>query len=179
MLSLYNIQKKFIAALHDEKNTHAIFSYIKPTAKLSAHEHFSIYKNSIIGTLQKTLQAIYFVSNKLVGDDFFIAMTNCYTAETSSYSPDLSNYGATFADFIAGFSPAQSLPYLVDVARLEWAWHQLFGAADNPIIDFQKLAACYTTAGDNLVFLLPNSSSLLHSPYPIHRIWEVNQSILC
>lgn len=175
MLSLYDIQKNFIAALRDEKNANAIFAYINPTTKLSVHEHFFIYKNSIIGALQKTLQAIYFVINKLVGDDFFIGMANYYIAKTPSYSSDLSDYGATFANFIADFPPAQSLPYLADVAHLEWASHSLFSVADNPIMNFQKLAACYT-AGNDLLFLLPNGSSLLHSVHPIHRIWEVNQS---
>ena len=45
-------------------------------------------------------------------------------------SPLLFQYGGSFADFIAGFAPAAPLPYLRDMARLEYAQGLAYHAAD-------------------------------------------------
>jgi len=46
----------------------------------------------------------------------------------SARAAALAEYGDGFADFLAGFAPAQSLPYLADVARLEWAINAAYHA---------------------------------------------------
>lgn len=173
MSQLHELQKRFVAALNS--NDDAIFTLIQPTAYLSAQEHLAIYQSSITGALQKALKEIYPVCRKLVGEDFFIGMINPYIEHYSSQAPDLASYGEHLADFIATFPPAMSLPYLADVARLEWAWHSLFTARASRGVAFDQLAAQSETQGERIIFLMPPKSSLLTSPYPIHRIWEVNQ----
>lgn len=174
MLTLTNLQKQFALALNDEDAQ--IINHIRPSTRLDSQHHFGIYRNSVCGALQKVLKEIFPVCLKLVGEDFFLAMSNRYIQVTPSYSPDLGDYGDTFADFIANFPPASSVPYLADVARLEWAWHRIFEAPESKSINFQKLAECYETQGENIIFALPEGSFLLNSIYPIHQIWEMNQS---
>lgn len=174
MQSLHDLQSQFV---HDLiHNSEDIFLYIRSSEKLSAKEHLAIYQSSIFGAKQKVLNEIYTVCNKLVGEEFFIAMINEYIPTTISRAPDIADYGADFSDFIADFQPAKSLPYLADVARLEWAWHRIFYARPLQEIDFQKLAECYQNSGDKIIFSLPLDSFLIFSPYPIHQIWEVNQN---
>ena len=57
-------------------------------------------------------------------------MARAYALAEPPRSPVLMDYGAGFADFIAGFAPAASLPYLPDVARIERAWREAYHAAD-------------------------------------------------
>ncbi len=173
MLQLHELQRYLKRALNSESNE--VLTYIQTTQHLSASEHLAIYQSSITGALQKVLNETYPVCHKLVGNDFFIMMVNEYIARYSSCSPDLASYGAHMADFVASFPQASSLPYLADVARVEWAWHTLFNARASRGIAFDKLAATYTTQGEKIIFVLPPKSSLLTSSYPIHRIWEVNQ----
>jgi len=158
MPTLFESQKQFITSLNTEKN------------------ETIIYLNSIIGSLQKTLKEIYPVCEKLVGEDFFLAMTKNYIAITPSLSPDLADYGESFANFIEYFQPAKSLPYLADVTRLEWAIHRVFGASESGRIELQQLAARFAESGEELLFSLPNNSFLLTSPYPIYTIWQMNQN---
>ena len=40
--------------------------------------------------------------------------------------PVLAEYGAGFPDFVADYEPARGLPYLADVARLDWALNVAF-----------------------------------------------------
>ena len=173
MLSLHELQREIIRGIDSENNI--ILNYIQPTEKLSAEQQLEIYRSSVTGILQKALKDIYPVCLKLVGEDFFLAMIDFYIAETKSHAADIGEYGENFPRFIAHFTPANSLPYLSDVARLEWAWHKIFNAADNPVFDFQELAERYRFAADKIILLLPNDCALLSSLYPIDKIFETNQ----
>lgn len=173
MVSLRELQLEFVNALNN-RGSHC-FDYICATRALTAEEHLHIYKSNIVGALQKVLKEIYPVCHKLVGDDFFLYLINAYIEQNSSTHPDIGSYGGSLPDFIADFENAKALVYLPDVARLEWAWHRQFVARQSPGIDFEKLAACYTDCGEEIIFSLPLDCVLLCSPYPIHRIWEVNQ----
>jgi hypothetical protein len=83
--------------------------------------------------------------------------------------------GAQFAVFLCDFAPAASLVYLPDVARLEWAYHEVFHARQSAPIDTTQFAAMTVEEISILRFTLPASSQLIHSPYPVLRIWQVNQ----
>lgn len=172
MLSLNELQREFIKGLRSESNE--ILKMICSN-QLSSHDHLEIYRKSVMGSFQKVLKEIYPVCLKLVGEEFFIAMINIYIEKTVSTSTDIGNVGRNFSDFVANFAPSESLPYLSDVAKLEWAMHSIFSAPDSPRFDFEKLHRCIQTSEGEIIFILPSGSHLLSSSYPVHRIWEMNQ----
>ncbi len=94
---------------------------------------------------------------------------------TTSRSADLANYGEDFQNFIARFKHTENLPYLPDVANLEWAWHRAFHAADETRLDTERLAEVPESDKGQIIFKLPRSASLISSEYPINHIWQVNQ----
>lgn len=158
-----------------EENT-ALTAIISPHDHLTLVERLAIYRRSIISGFIHTLEETYPVCHKLVGNDFFTAMARHYIAITPATSPDLADYGESFAHFITTFKPAQSLPYLTDVAHLEWACHKTIDAANSPPLDIQALATVPTLQQAKLIFQLPAGCTILSSPFPIQRIWEVNQN---
>ena len=85
----------------------------------------------------------------------------------------------TSATLSPGFSPALSLraqlAYLPDVARLEWAWHRAFHAADRAPLALERLAAVPPERYGQVRFRLHPSAQFIASDYPLLRIWEVNQ----
>ncbi len=89
--------------------------------------------------------------------------------------PQLSLYGDAFPAFIAREDVAQRLPYLPDVARLEWARAESYFAADAPHLDMTKLASLSPHDMDRVVLRLHPATRMIASPFPIYRIWEVNQ----
>jgi hypothetical protein len=147
---------------------------LEGSAVLPAREGIAAYRHSVAGKLQRSLEQTYPACLKLVGEPFFGAMAAAFLQQGPSRSPDLGDYGAAFPAFIAAFPPAASLPYLADVARLEWAWHRAFHAPDQPRLDLAALARVPPELWDRLVFRLPAGAALLASDFPIHRIWEVN-----
>ncbi|MCK5432550.1 MAG: putative DNA-binding domain-containing protein [Gammaproteobacteria bacterium] len=179
MISLEQLQEHFYAAIFehgsDNHTTSKLGHYINETEGLSSIDHFNIYKGSITASLNRTLREIYPVCNRLTGDNFFNAMGKEYMRNTPSRSADLANYGEDFQSFIANFKHTENLPYLPDVARLEWAWHRAFNAADESGIDLAALGKVSEADKPHIVFYLPTSASLIASEFPIHHIWQVNQ----
>ena len=148
---------------------------VNATYGLSSPEHIRIYRRAVTGTFTGALGQLYPVTMRLLGREFFDAMASRYMRITPSHSPDLAEYGSSFAEFIEDFEPAAGLPYLPDVARLEWAWHTAISAADETELRIEVLGEVPESDRDRLVFALPVSATLLASQYPVHRIWQVNQ----
>ena len=179
MITLEELQERFYGAVFagspDKVAVSKIRKYINNTEGLSSIDHFNIYRNSITASLNRALGEIYPVCKQLVGNNFFNAMGKEYMRKTPSRSADLANYGEDFSDFIIGFEHAADLPYLPDVARLEWAWHRAFHAADETGLNITALAAVSENDKDHIIFHLPVSANLIASEYPVHHIWKVNQ----
>src|SRR6266542_3456863 len=57
----------------------------------------------------------------LVGEDFFRMLARAFVGQSPPNQPVLAEYGAGFPAFIAGHDAARDLPYLADIARLDWA----------------------------------------------------------
>jgi hypothetical protein len=143
---------------------------------LTPEQQLSVYRGSICGSLTKALSEVYPVCRRLVGERFFAAVAGAFVRQERSRSPDLNEYGETFGDFLAGFAPAAMLPYLPDVARLEWAWHRAFHGADSAPLELDVLAREVALADpDRVVFRLQKNAILVESPYAVHLIWQANQ----
>ncbi len=176
-MELKTLQQQFSNVLSQDKteNLHQLYTLIQAPNNLESPDSVIIYKNSINAQLIKTLKAIYPVCLKLVGENFLNYTAEKYIKKYPSKSPDLGEYGDKFSDFLAAFEPIKQLPYLPDVAHLEWSYHQVFNGKQENNLDITKLAKIPPEAWNKLIFNLPENHVLLESFYPINRIWEVNQ----
>lgn len=137
---------------------------------------FAVYRNNVMVSLIDALADSFPVVAQLVGEDFFRAMAREYVRRHLPRSPVLAHYGDGFADFIAGFEPAASVPYLADVARLEYAYVQVFHGADTPALAPEALATCLNSP-DQLPALrlrLRPGVQLVRSRHPIVSIWAAH-----
>ncbi|PZD71576.1 hypothetical protein C1752_06196 [Acaryochloris thomasi RCC1774] len=175
---LRELQRLFYSAIatKDSDSIQQLKPQMRSTEHLSFERGLSAYQGSVVGKLSRALEDIYPVCGRLVGTQFFTTMARQYIRRYPSQSPDLGDYGEQLSDFLAQFEPAASLPYLPDVAHLEWNWHRIFNSKDQPLLDLAALSKVPPGRWPDLVFQLPASSILLTSPYPIHRIWQVNQA---
>jgi Putative DNA-binding domain len=135
---------------------------------------FAVHRNNVVSGLADALRSRFPVTEKIVGEDFFAAMTRAFVLERPPRSPLLANYGDELAGFIAAFKPAREIAYLADVAQLEAARSRAYHAADAVPIDAGRFAALDArTVGDVIVELLP-STEIVRSPHPIVTIWAMN-----
>ena len=142
---------------------------------LAAEARLGIYRHHVFTTLTAALAATFPVVCRLVDERFFGFAADRYIREEPPSSPCLFEYGATFAAFLGGFPPSRGLPYLADVARLEWAMNRALHAPDHAPLEADLLRARAAEMTGAEVFTLDPSLSLVASPWPVDRIWRVNQ----
>lgn len=173
MLPLENLQRAFAAQLLREDES--ILRGLIDDDAISSERRMSIYLSNFRGSLLDALADTYPVTSNLVGSDFFQFLFDQYRRLHPARSGDLRDFGGYLPEFLVAFEPTSALPYLVDVARLEWAYHVVFHAPSPAPFEPETLACLAPAAFPNLKFRLGPACRLLHSRYPIFRIWEVNQ----
>ncbi|MDH3580270.1 MAG: DNA-binding domain-containing protein [Hyphomicrobiales bacterium] len=137
-------------------------------------KRFNVYRNNVYSSLIDVLQACFPVVTRLVGEEFFRATARVYVDQHPPTSPVLMRYGHVFADFLQGFEPVDDVPYLPDVARLEWAWSEAYNAADRAPVTPEALQSVPPEKIETLLFELHPSARLVRSEYPIVTIWSSN-----
>jgi hypothetical protein len=170
--TLRELQREFAAGVFEE-NTGVLTRLGE--GRFGAARHLQVYRNNTFANLTDALAAIYPVVRRLVGEGFFEFAADRYIRMHPPRAGNLHEFGESFAMFFGSFEPASSLAYLPDVARLEWAWHEVFHAADHGAPDLARLAAVSESRYGELRFRLHPAARLISSPYPILRIWNVNQ----
>jgi hypothetical protein len=141
-------------------------------------ERIAIYRRNVAANYRNALAATYPVVRRLTGAPFFGATVDAYVVAHPSRSGDLNVYGDAFGDFLVQYAPAAALPYLPDVARLEWAIDEAHRAAEAPRVPEAMLAALASVEARRLASLrlrLDPSCRLIASPYPILHVWRANQ----
>jgi hypothetical protein len=138
---------------------------------------FAVYRNNVVHSLVAVLADTFPVVQQLVGDDFFCAMARLYVVEHPPTSPLMHRFGAGLPAWIADFEPATALPYLSDIASLEWLRLSAFHAADADPIDagaFSALIAAPDRLAEAPLALHP-SLAVVRSNHPIVSLWAAHQ----
>lgn len=157
MPSLLELQEDFAAALlHGARGD----------ARLA------IYRGNWLANASNALACAYPIVRRIVGAEFFNALAREYARAHPSTRGDLHAYGATLPAFLESFAHVQDLPYLADVARMEWLAHRAYYAADARGFDF---AAVDPSSAACLRATLAPGCALLASDWALGRIWTVHQ----
>lgn len=144
-------------------------SAIDPARRLLIHRHH------LFMTLTEALATTFPVVRRLVDRRFFAHLAHRYIEASPPSQPCLFEYGASFAGFIADFPACRTLPYLPDVARLEWAINCAYHADDAPILTAAALDAQPPAVLATKTFAFHPSVRIVGSRFPIDAIWRANQ----
>jgi hypothetical protein len=172
--SLLEVQRSFRDALESGVSP-ALSSWIVANG-IAADARLEIYRNNSRSNLRNALRADYPVIERLTGSAFFLHAADAYLAMTPSTSGDVGEYGQDFPDFLATFTPAASLPYLPDVARLERAWSDALVAAEAVAGDFSAFLLLPPERLGGVRLTLHPALRLVSSIYPVLSIWHANQA---
>ena len=174
MSSLREFQRVFAEAALSDSNT-GIERLGVGGETVAARARFAVYCGNVRGNYRKALGATFPVIRRLIGEGFFAAAVDAFVRAHPSTRGDVNRYGGDLAEFLERYEPAGALPYLADVARLEWAIDQSNISADASALDLGLLGEVAPDAHAQLRFVLHPSAHLIRSRYPIFRIWQVNQ----
>lgn len=140
---------------------------------------FAVYRNNVIVSLVDALADTFAVTQDLVGEAFFRAMARVFAYTNPPTSRLLVFYGETFPEFIERFPPAASLPYLADVARLEFLRVRAYHAADVAPVRSEDIVAVLADEDKlpDLGLALHPSLAVLDSAAAVVALWAAHQGI--
>ena len=147
-----------------------------PWLTRASQPFFDVHRNNTRVLLREALGGVFPVSRMLVGDDFFAHVSQVFITQAPPRSPVLLDYGYDFPGYLATLPAAADVPYLSDVARLEWAVHRAYHAADAEPLVVVAVAATLPAQSADLVFTPHPSLMLVRSPYAVDQIWRLHQN---
>lgn len=142
---------------------------IAPASRLN------IYRNHYNITLTEALKATFPVVCRLLDPRFFAYAANEFIKVSPPHQACLFEYGEEFPKFLAAFPPCAQLPYIGDIARLEWLINTALHSPALPAIDSRELVHLDSRDYPRLIFSLQPSLRLIGSSWPIDRIWHENK----
>jgi len=173
MPTLRELQLDFAAQVYDNE-ARGVDTRLRANG-LTGARRLQVYRNNHVSSLTEALRAVYPVLHRLVGEEFFAHLATHYVRAHPSRCGDLHEFGAQAPELVAAFPGLEALPYVRDVASLEWSYHEVFHAAEHAPLDVARLASIAPPRYGELKFSMHPASRLLESRYPVLRIWMANQ----
>ncbi len=168
-------QADFAAALLDADRAPALLPRLLTGDTSRLHDRLDLYRRNIAAAREQALANAYPVVRTLVGKEFFVALARAYGRAHPSISGDLNLFGARLPTFVGTFERTQSLPYLTDVAALEWAVHRAQYAVDADPVARGQIAGLSPQGLLAAKFALHPACAWFSSRFPVGSIWLAHQ----
>ena len=160
----------------DEAARRRVESLLVPLPKASPARGVEIYQSAMRRVVEDGLRELFPVCAALVGEDCFRQIATRLATDHPSTSPDLGRIGDDLPELLPRLRFLDGVPYLSDVARLEWARHRAVDAAEpQRAVDPEGLASAMAEEPEAWRFCLRPSFTLVESRYPVAAIWAAHQ----
>lgn len=107
-------------------------------------QRFAVHRNNVLAGLSDALAETFPVLRECLGADCLHALALAFIPQHPPRQPVLAEWGADFGPWLDGFVPHRpelaALPWLGDLARLEWLRQRCCHAADAPALPLDALA---------------------------------------
>ncbi|MCI5060136.1 MAG: DNA-binding domain-containing protein [Alphaproteobacteria bacterium] len=148
------------------------FAALFDVGNIALDTRLKIYRNHIITTLSDVLVMNFPMVEILTGEDFLKTAAKFYLFDHPPREACLDRYGQDFPAFLAEYEHAAHLPYLGDMARLDWAMNESRTAKQDETLKAQDLAQINPDNLESSVFKVKKSVRLLESAYPLDVIYR-------
>lgn len=164
-------QRQLADVINGQANRFAANDLLGPA---SVEQLVQVYKNNYRVSLSEYLEAVFPAVSALVGEEFFALLAKTYIDNHPPAVPQLDGYGRSFAAHIRSMEQAESVPYLSDIAMLEWQLDRLGNQRyqQYSAFPFQQLQALDPEEQGNIRFELSQNISWQAFEYPSLGIWQ-------
>lgn len=138
----------------------------------AAGARVSIYRNTATTVLVNAIRLAFPAIQRLVGAECFDGAARRFIDASPPDSAWLDQYGATFPAFLAQLPEVAPIPYLADVAHLEWQVNGVLHAPDTPALEVVRLASLDEGALGALRLSPHPAVRLGHYAFPADAIWR-------
>lgn len=176
-MSLADWQREFAEALLRGADGSGFREAVEPGKRISPDLALRIYRSNVRGAQTKALRVAYPVMAAVVGDRCFGAMAREFADAAPATEADLNAYGADFSAFVRKLIRKRvafrALPWLRDLAELEWRLHRAWYAEDDLPFDPRSIELHPDPA--SLVPVVGASVASMRSTWPVDALWKQHQ----
>jgi hypothetical protein len=100
----------------------------------------NIYRNNFVMSLRELLEQLFPVTQALVGTAYFTQTSQQFIQHCPLEEPHLNHYGGHFVSFIEELKALEHMPFVAQMAQLEWHLDRISHIYYQPNFNFDKLA---------------------------------------
>lgn len=127
---------------------------------------WEVYRANTAALAKRALGAAYPVLAQLLGAENFTPLSRLFWRAHPPRCGDIAQWGAALPAWLQHQSQLADQPFLADVARVEWALHQLASAADAEV-DMPSFQRLMSDDPDTLTLQLAPGTVCLASTWPV------------
>ncbi|MCB9989680.1 MAG: putative DNA-binding domain-containing protein [Rhodospirillales bacterium] len=164
------MQQNFKDTLLDPANQKKDFANLFAENGITVKDRMAVYRGHVLDGLCDVIGNSFPLIARLTGDDFLKAAAFSYVKNNLPQKGNLNLYGATFPAFLEQYEPARCLPYLPDIARMEWAKNEAYYARDDAPLDPASLQKIPQNELQHIHLHFRDSVRFIESRYPLITI---------
>ena len=152
--------------------TPTCLSKIRNTDIMSREERLDIYAEGYFLRICEALKEDYPALLRLLGDEGFFQIVADYLKEYPSQFTNLADLGCALPEFLKSHDVSHDLPYVVDLAHLEWAVNQAIYSPDPQRLAAERVQQIELEQWPHIAFKLHPSFQLFSSIWNIDQFWR-------
>lgn len=146
---------------------------LNPQRGIPGSTRMQVYAEGYTVRIREALAEVFEAVRQVLGEATFAELAESYATQFPSHDYNLSLAGRHLPEFLNGWPKTAELPFLPDLARLEWLVCVAFHAFDEPALSAQQQAASIAPSDwENLQVVFQPSVGAVASSWPILDIWE-------
>jgi len=132
----------------------------------------AVYAGGYQERFHEALAEVYEAVAHIVGAPAFRELATAYTAAYPSHDANLTLVGRSLPEFLPWYPLSKQLPFLPDLAQLEWAICESFHAFDEPSMDVTQLTELPLEMWERVRPVFQPSVQLVASEWPMLDLWQ-------
>ncbi len=134
---------------------------------------WQVYHANAAVLAERALNAAFPVLAQWLGTENFTPLSQLFWRAHPPQRGDLAQWGAALPLWMANQPQLTDQPFLADLARVEWALHQLASAAD-AVVDATSFQRLLTDEPDTLTLQLAPGVTCVESAWPVVTLWQAH-----
>jgi hypothetical protein len=147
--------------------------HIRKPPQGTVESRWHIYTSGYLARIVEALENDYQAVKRVLGPAPFEALVHRYVTAHPPRSFDLRYAGEHLVSFLEGDPLTEKLPFLPDLARLEWLLAEAFVADDPEALQWSDLQTMDPEAVSSLPLILNPGTAVIRSAWPLIDIWKL------
>ena len=143
---------------------------LNPQRGTSGTERLAVYAQGYVTRMREALAEVYEAVHHVLGEQRFSVLAAEYALRYPSDNYNLNFAGRHLPEFLAAAPPTERLPFLPDLARLEWLVCLAFHADDQTCLDPASLSSLAPERWSQLRLIFQPSVGMVASSWPIQDL---------